>query len=386
MENIVAKFPHKILPSINDEPDYETIHQMFQCLYGNAASLPTRRAGGQHGHIGLIMNANLYATLSAEAYTIPPVPGATPAFPANTSAATIDNRLRAYAITCADHNNHQNMDAALKTQIIETVDDDYLCEVKHRYTGYMGVSTRDLMDHLIDRYGKITPADIALNKVKMEEPLDPSQSIALFFRRIDDCVQYAADGLVPYTPEQILQTTYNQINASGYYTEACKTWRNKAAADKNWINFKTFFADQYHDAKDQLKHTGGNNFQSANAIQEEAITDISTALDNLAMAASNDRDIVAELTKNNSTLVNTNKSLTEQLKTANETIKSLSKSITPKKRGSSKPHNNYCWSHGYVYGAHNSETCNRKLEGHKDTATKDNRQGGSTAKQPDTWN
>eukprot|EP00804_Cyclotella_cryptica_P003024 CCRYP_006030-RA/>CCRYP_006030-RA protein AED:0.48 eAED:0.47 QI:0/-1/0/1/-1/1/1/0/108 len=39
--------------------------------------------------------------------------------------------------------------------------------------------------------------------------------------------------------------------------------------------------------------------------------------------------------------------------------------------------NGYCWSHGYkVKIGHNSLTCNKRLDGHKDNATRANTMGG----------
>jgi hypothetical protein len=60
--------------------------------------------------------------------------------------------------------NNQSMDDALKAQIIDTINSTFLCELRNKYTGYLGISTRDLIDHLLDRYGKITPANIAACK------------------------------------------------------------------------------------------------------------------------------------------------------------------------------------------------------------------------------
>ena len=57
-------------------------------------------------------------------------------------------------------------------------------------------------------------------------------------------------------------------------------------------------------------NTAQNNFHSANSA-----VDITQALDNLAMAAIPDRDIVTELTKINQQLTTTNKNLSEQLQT-----------------------------------------------------------------------
>ena len=52
------------------------------------------------------------------------------------------------------------MEDALKSLIIDAVDDVYIGELHNKYTGYLGIIARDLLDHLLNRYGKITPADV----------------------------------------------------------------------------------------------------------------------------------------------------------------------------------------------------------------------------------
>jgi hypothetical protein len=79
---------------------------------------------------------------------------------------------------------------------------------------------------------------------------------------------------------------------------------------KTWTTFKTFFAAKYHDlAKRQKVNTSKSNLQGANAV-----LNISTALDNLAMGATTNQDIVANLTQSNKQPTGTNTLLKEQLK------------------------------------------------------------------------
>ena len=52
------------------------------------------------------------------------------------------------------------MEEALKYIIIDAFNEVYIGELRNKYTGYLGITARDLLHHLIDRYGKITPADI----------------------------------------------------------------------------------------------------------------------------------------------------------------------------------------------------------------------------------
>jgi hypothetical protein len=296
---------------------------MVQALYSNAASLATTSGGGAHGHIGIIMLPALYTTLTATPYTAPLDPGVLPTIPANTTVAAREQLCLEHKEVRRVYGNHVNMDDALKGQVIDTVHDTYICEMRNKYTGYLGITTRDLLDHLLDRYGKITPADLELNNKRMNEPIDSTQTIDAFFKRIDDCTQYATDGRVPYTPAQILQTGYYAVSTSGHYNEACKIWRRKANADKTWTTFKTYFAEEYHGLKEQQKvYTTQTNFHGANSV-----LDIGNALDNLAMAATSDRDIVKQLTQSNKQLVEMNAILTAQVKQGNETNNLLIKKL-----------------------------------------------------------
>jgi hypothetical protein len=397
IDDIITKFPHKRLPIIDGEPDYTSINTMVQLLYSNAATLTTALGGGQHGHIGLIMPAALYTTLSAIPYHEPDDPGAVPVHAANATSAIRESDRMNHKEALKQFHHHNNMNDALKTQIIDAVADTYLGELRNRYTGYLGVTPRDLLDHLLERYGKITASDIANCRTRMEAPMDTTRPIDIYFQAIDDCVQFATDGQVPFTATQIVQTAYHAISKSGIYNDACKEWRRRPIANRTWPHFKAFFANEYNDLKEQQKlNSNQNNFHGAN----NAI-DLTTAIDSLAMAATSDRDVMTQLTETNKQLVRTNQQLTDQLTRA---LAELAQHKTPmpykpKPNPTVKPptpHNGtrppfdhaawllsldpqgYCWSHGYkVTTGHNSHNCKGKLPGHQDAATRINPMGGS---------
>lgn len=395
VDDIVAKFPIKTLPRIVGEPEYSTINDLVQTLYGNAATLETTLGGGNHGHIGLIMKPQLYATLSGTPYAAPNDPGATPTIPHGATATQREQARMDHAVLRKIYENHANMDVALKTLLLEAVEECYVNELRNRYTGYLGVSTLDIIDHLMDRYGKISPSALKENEDAMKEPIDTSVPIDVYFKRIDDAVQFAADGDTPFTTEQILHTAFHAILTTGLYTDEAKAWRKKDAADKTWANFKTHFAEAYHDMRETQKLTAGaGGFHAANAMY-----DIGAALDNLANAATADRGIVTELTSANAQLVKTNQKLTDQvaalakqLQQAMQTIESMANSKGGHSGGGGgggnggggrKPNwdpNGYCWSCGYkVTKGHNGKTCWSKKAGHQEQATRADTMGGSTA-------
>eukprot|EP00957_Ditylum_brightwellii_P034758 2634233-Ditylum_brightwellii.AAC.1 len=66
--DVLARFVYKTLPIIDGQPTYADINKMSKILYANAGKVPTTLGGGNKGHIGLIMKASLYATISTTAY------------------------------------------------------------------------------------------------------------------------------------------------------------------------------------------------------------------------------------------------------------------------------------------------------------------------------
>ena len=160
VDDVVAKFPMKKMPNIDGEPNYGNINTMMQLLYGNAASLPTTLVGGQHGHIGIIMTPQLYTTLANTPYKSSPDPGITPTHVIEATAEIQQTDFLVHKEGRRIYDDHQTMKDALKSIIIDVVDKVYIGELRNKYTGYLGITARDLLDHLLDCYGNITPADV----------------------------------------------------------------------------------------------------------------------------------------------------------------------------------------------------------------------------------
>ena len=319
VDDIVAEFPIKSIPPIQGEPNYESINEIIQVLYANAASLATTYGGGRHGHIGLIMKPAIYATLSETPYATPIDPGPLPTFPVDrTYTAAERQQLRDHhAEDRRLYDNNTNMDQAHKGLLLEAIEDIFVQELRNRYTGYLSVSTRNILDHLLRRYGKITAANLDHNKKQMDDPYNPSEPIDNYFKRIDNAVQFASNGDIPFTQKQIMQTAYHAIFATGLYVDACKIWRNKPEHNKTWTALKTYFAQEYHDLREHNRitahQTGYHSENTAELHSANVTMGITDALDNLALATTNNRTIIAQLTEANAVLTRANLTLTEQI-------------------------------------------------------------------------
>eukprot|EP00957_Ditylum_brightwellii_P134516 10254838-Ditylum_brightwellii.AAC.1 len=66
-------------------------------------------------------------------------------------------------------------------------------QLRHKYSVYLGVTSRDDLDHLMDRYGQIKPVDLVETGLEYTKPMDISQPIDAYFAQINDCIQFASN-------------------------------------------------------------------------------------------------------------------------------------------------------------------------------------------------
>ncbi len=232
MNKIIKKFPHRSPSRIVGEPTYQSINGLLKQLYANAAAIPSTLGGGKHGHVGLLMTPTLYATLSSTEYRAPSNPGPTPVYPVRITAAEKYTLDAEHLKASTAFETHTDVSDAIKQQIVDCVEETYLHAIEDNITGLMGISPRKIIQHLLKRYGRITPAEMKKNYMKMNEPMDPNDPIDIYFKRVEDCVQYADAGKCAFTPEQIILIVYIALQTSGVYEDACKEWRKRQSKIK----------------------------------------------------------------------------------------------------------------------------------------------------------
>jgi hypothetical protein len=64
VEDVIASFTHPILPTVQGEPEYQTIHAIWKLLQANARAIDTHLGGGALEHLGLIVSDAAYAMVA----------------------------------------------------------------------------------------------------------------------------------------------------------------------------------------------------------------------------------------------------------------------------------------------------------------------------------
>jgi hypothetical protein len=168
VEGAMTSFPHPVLPTVQGEPDYQTIHATRKFLQANSRAIDTHLGGGTSGHLGLIISDASYAmiapTMAAgpKLWARPQAPGRAPANTDGTTAQ-ISAARHIWEEDVQTYRTCTSMQQALKKQIISVFEPMYLEILNENIVGYANISARDMLDHLFKTYSNITAVDLEIN-------------------------------------------------------------------------------------------------------------------------------------------------------------------------------------------------------------------------------
>jgi hypothetical protein len=271
VEDVMASFPHPLLPTVHGEPDYQTIHATRKFLQANLRAIDTHLGGGTLGHLGLIISDASYAMISPTTnneptcWVTPPVPGREPAAMDGT-AAQISAAHHLWEEDIQTYRICTSVQHALKKQIISVFEPMYLDILNDNMVGYANISARDMVDHLFETYMNITAVDLDINFEHMRRAWDTQQPVESRFKKIQDCANYSKAGGVLIGHPQQINAGYANIFATGHFMSACHRWNEKVTVEKTWTHFKSHFAAahrQHTQIQGESAVTAG--YQSANA-------------------------------------------------------------------------------------------------------------------------
>jgi hypothetical protein len=202
-EDVLASFPHPVLPTVEGDPDYQTIHATRKFLQANSRAIDTHLGGGTLGHLGLIILDASYAMIALTTdsgptlWTTPQAPGRAPANTDGT-AAQISAARHIWEEDVQTYQTCTSVQQALKKQIISVFEPIYLDILNDNMVGYVNISAIYMLDHLFETYGNITAVDLEINFEHMRRAWDPQQPVESLFKQIQDCADYSEAGGGPH--------------------------------------------------------------------------------------------------------------------------------------------------------------------------------------------
>jgi hypothetical protein len=168
VEDVIASFSHPILPTVQGEPDYQTIHTIRKLLQANSRAIDTHLGGGTLGHLGLIVSDASYAMVAPAKdagptlWVSPTSPGRDPANTDGT-AAQISAARHIWEEEVKTYRAYTSLQQALKRQIITVFEPMYLDVLNDDMVGFANISARAMHHRLFTNYGNITVVDLENN-------------------------------------------------------------------------------------------------------------------------------------------------------------------------------------------------------------------------------
>jgi hypothetical protein len=313
VEEVLASFPHPIIPSVEGDPDYQTIHDTRKFLQANSRSIDTNLGGGTLGHLGLIASDAAYSNIApptAVEPTVWEIPNAPRAGASNNRWKDDPTQRRAPRLGrgCANLPDLNPRPSSIEEENYWPLRANVLGNLEWQHVGLCQHISKRHIGPLFETYGNITAVNLEINFEHMRRAWDPQKPVETLLKQIQDCADYLEAGGVPIGPLHQIKVGYAKIFATGKFMSACRRWNKKLATEKTWTHFKSHFAAAHCQHKQMQAETAAHaGFHAANAAmtQDEDHMDEATigALANMATATAADRGVVSALAQANSRLV-----------------------------------------------------------------------------------
>ena len=237
-DGIAAAFPHKILEKINVTPSHIDIDDAQEKQTENAASLPSTRGGGAHGHEGMVVPSARYVVqFSPTSYAWEPIPNEAPVYSVRITATAqrlLDNN---FARAMGIYRDQSGTHTALKNQLHQKYIPDYWTGVVKPNTGIETISLMDMHAHLYANYGQVTERDLEKSRSGITVQFEfATLPIEQYLFKVQKCQQLHGNALLPrpITDMEDMGIAYLNLQRSGLYPLDCREWEMRPSDRKTF--------------------------------------------------------------------------------------------------------------------------------------------------------
>ena len=394
-------FEHPELTKIHGEPTFEKLKVVEDELKANAQSVYSPLGGGQHGHLGLVIEPFQYTTVSRVPFVVPPAPGAFTILP-NEQPHVAQARLAQHEANIQIFREVTGVKKALIQQIVQAVDSAYLKPLRNSMTNTLDHNNvYDILAYLFQNHGHISPQKLKEYEDQVREmQYDPGTPVDNVFTAVDNLALIAYRAGASYSTAQKNNITYVILNRTGLFQSALQKWLQTPLPTRTWEAFKVHFRTAHNLMKVTTDETlRDSKFHQANLVQQvvdgvqhlllqndddqappvmPVLSQVPSApIMHLANAVQGSADVLPALLNQMMQMQNMMFEMQKQLKnTSGAPAPPPGPDPGPTPSNRSRRTRYYCWTHGWCF--HAGKLCRAKANGHKDEATKENKMNGST--------
>ena len=127
-------FQIPILTPIRGEPTFETLRVLRDEIKANSGDVATILGGGNFGYLGLVLSPAEYARVSPETPFVRPTNPPPLVIPQNTTQHAATRMREDHTEELRQFRECEDVEAALKKQIVAAIEDKYTKFYRNRYT------------------------------------------------------------------------------------------------------------------------------------------------------------------------------------------------------------------------------------------------------------
>ena len=391
---LLFKEARDAFPPIEGKPTDDDLLSIRETLLPILMEVPYDQLGGVHSLTSLITDDVRYAAEHGGNAFKRPI--RLPLYDTSIKDdATTVVRVRAEAAHKARLDDYASFEAAERGAakfLREVVDEVWYNDLKDADTFYTKVTALEIISFLDANSGGLHAIDMISLRTNMHQYYVQADGIPQYIVMLEDAQKKAKRAGMPIADVELVMMASAAVLAAQHFPREVDDWEGLPTPNRTWLAWKTAFRLAHLKRQRQILASGGGEpLGGAHGVLPAAgpaIGRLESALDNLALAATNDTAVLQQLTSANlaltatiGTLTATNKKLVDAAtaRAKKAPIAGAPTVVPPAERVRVPAHpGNYCWTHGHrIRKDHTSATCAAKAPGHRDDATAANTLGGS---------
>ena len=261
------------ITKIDGQPTDEDLNLLIKELTNAAGSVATRNGGGEHGHVGMVIDEAEYITFSnaGAKFVVPTNPGPYPTT-VDTDKVIRERQIAEHKADCNEYETYLGVENYLRRMIVKSIDHEWLAEVESETMGFNHLSPKALIAHLRSVGGTLDHMDVTELFTNIQKPWDCIEAPAAHFARGDKFERQLLKVGQSKNPELRLAFALATFHASGEYEPALRDWEAKPKADQTFANFRVFIQKEFGKQHKQNKTTAKSvGFGIANSVTDKDV-------------------------------------------------------------------------------------------------------------------
>ena len=264
------------ITKIDGQPTDEDLNLLAKELTNAAGSIATQNGGGEHGHVGMVIDEAEYITFSRTGarFVVPTNPGP---YPTTVDADKVirERQIAEHKAECIEYETYLGVENYLRRMIVKSIDHEWLAEVESETMGFNHLSPKDLLTHLRNVGGSLDHMDVTELFTNIQKPWDGIEAPAAHFARGDKFERQLLKVGQSKNPALRLAFALATFQASGEFEPALRDWEAKPKADQTFVNFRVFIQKEFGKQHKQNKTTAKSvGYGIANSITDKEVEQI----------------------------------------------------------------------------------------------------------------